>query len=363
MTPLAPAHPLHSALLGWGLAAAVTLILAEPVRRAARRRGIVSGRSAERAGPGGVPLLGGAAVLAGLALGGWLACRADAGPRPWAPLAGLLAGLALLGLADDLRPLRVGLRLGLELGGSLLALSLALLPFLNGPVQFLPWAAVAAGAPALVFAANAFNMADNADGLAAGTGCLSFLGLGLALSASGRPAEAAWAWAASGALAGFLAWNRPPARLYLGDLGSLPLGALLALGLAAAGDAALGRPAATATPGASLAASAVDPARLIAVAGSLALIAGYLLFDPLYAILGRLCRGTHPWRGGRDHPSHDLAAALGGWPRALGRLLLAQALSVACGVPVLIDRAPALLLAPGLATWAILAVAARRGAR
>lgn len=84
-----------------------------------------------------------------------------------------------------------------------------------------------------VFAAesNATNLTDGVDGLAAGTGAIAFLGLGAILGWENP--DLAWFCACmSGACLGFLAHNRNPATVFMGDTGSLALGgALAAVGL------------------------------------------------------------------------------------------------------------------------------------
>jgi phospho-N-acetylmuramoyl-pentapeptide-transferase len=77
---------------------------------------------------------------------------------------------------------------------------------------------------------NATNLTDGLDGLAAGVGAIVFLGLGLQLMLrgnSGDPALAGFCSALAGAWLGFLLHNRNPARIFMGDTGSLAMGAAL----------------------------------------------------------------------------------------------------------------------------------------
>ena len=77
---------------------------------------------------------------------------------------------------------------------------------------------------------NATNLTDGLDGLAAGCGSVVFTGLGLQLMLRGNqgdPALAAFCLAMAGCWLGFLAHNRNPARLFMGDTGSLAMGAAL----------------------------------------------------------------------------------------------------------------------------------------
>nr|WP_263858305.1 phospho-N-acetylmuramoyl-pentapeptide-transferase [Waterburya agarophytonicola] len=78
---------------------------------------------------------------------------------------------------------------------------------------------------------NATNLTDGVDGLAAGTGAISFLGLGAIISVD-SPDLALFCACFSGACLGFLVHNRNPATVFMGDTGSLALGgALAAVGL------------------------------------------------------------------------------------------------------------------------------------
>jgi phospho-N-acetylmuramoyl-pentapeptide-transferase len=77
---------------------------------------------------------------------------------------------------------------------------------------------------------NATNLTDGLDGLAAGCGAIVFSGLGLQLMLRGNdgdPALAAFCLAMAGCWLGFLSQNRHPARVFMGDTGSLAMGAAL----------------------------------------------------------------------------------------------------------------------------------------
>ena len=81
----------------------------------------------------------------------------------------------------------------------------------------------------IVAITNALNLIDGLDGLAAGTGAIAATALSLVCLAEGRH-DAAGVWAAlGGGLAGFLAYNFPPASIFLGDTGSLLVGYTMAI--------------------------------------------------------------------------------------------------------------------------------------
>jgi phospho-N-acetylmuramoyl-pentapeptide-transferase len=157
--------------------------------------------------------------------------------------AGLLVLLALLsggvlGFLDDWRAIRGGRNLGLRareklfvqiltgavLGaiGVMLGFDLQLVPF--GAGAHLGWWMVPLGAIAFTAGTNAFNLTDGSDGLAGGTGVVAFLALGLLAYWSGRAPAATEPLVLAGSLAGFLFYNIFPARVFMGDTGSLGMG-------------------------------------------------------------------------------------------------------------------------------------------
>ncbi|MBV5257915.1 phospho-N-acetylmuramoyl-pentapeptide-transferase [Synechococcus moorigangaii CMS01] len=98
---------------------------------------------------------------------------------------------------------------------------------LSLPLGFLFWALAGF---ALVAESNATNLTDGVDGLAGGTGAIAFLGVA-ALALPDHPGVSLLCACLSGACLGFIYHNRNPAKVFMGDTGSLALGG----GLAAAG--------------------------------------------------------------------------------------------------------------------------------
>ncbi len=224
---------------------------------------------------------------------------------------GLLAGLAavhVLGLYDDRRALPALPKLLVQL-----AVALALVAWCDMRVLHLLNAYGPAGV-ALSYAAsvvwitvivNAMNFLDNMDGLAAGVG-LIIAGLYLAATLiGGQWFVAALAALLVGALAGFLVWNLPPARLYLGDGGSLVLGLMLAcISVRTTYFDAL-PPGAGPPP----AAADVDPSAQGAQWYGLlmpVLVMAIPLYDFLSVTVIRLLTGQSPFRGDHNHFSHRL---------------------------------------------------------
>jgi UDP-GlcNAc:undecaprenyl-phosphate/decaprenyl-phosphate GlcNAc-1-phosphate transferase len=80
----------------------------------------------------------------------------------------------------------------------------------------------------IVGISNAMNLVDGVDGLAGGIACLAALATGIVAVLQGTPSTAVLAVTLFGAVAGFLIYNFPPARIFMGDSGSLLLGFTLA---------------------------------------------------------------------------------------------------------------------------------------
>jgi len=146
---------------------------------------------------------------------------------PGTPLVWLLAwGLvAAISLVDDFR----GVHPIYRLAGHLAA-AVAIAVEIVGAGSALPAVAthVTVGVIALgvVWAANLYNFMDGSDGLAAAMGAGGFAAYGLAAWQAGAPATAYFALAA--AMVPFFALNVPPARMFMGDIGAVPLGFLAA---------------------------------------------------------------------------------------------------------------------------------------
>lgn len=162
-----------------------------------------------------IPRIGGVAVTAGIAVG-WMMIFNQI--PPWLLTAVLL--LALISLADDVRELPVLFRLFVHF----LAVSSVLLFYVGVQEQGLLMAILII--VSLAWMTNLFNFMDGADGLAGGMALFGFGCYGLAALAEGDAGMAALAFAVAAASSGFLVYNFPPAKLFLGDCGSIPLGFL-----------------------------------------------------------------------------------------------------------------------------------------
>ncbi|HSR64110.1 MAG TPA: hypothetical protein VLM17_00690, partial [Xanthomonadaceae bacterium] len=190
-------------------------------------------------------------------------------------IVGGLALVAAVGWIDDHRPLSPWLRL---LAHALSAAGLGFGMFATG--TGLPFALV--GAAAALVLTNVWNFMDGIDAIAASQALL--VALACALYAGGGPV-AWWALALAAACAGFLPFNLPPARIFLGDVGSGALGFLLAALIAAAG------------------------ARRPADAPLLLLPLSAFLVDATLTLARRIWRGERWWLPHAQHAYQGLARA------------------------------------------------------
>ena len=165
-----------------------------------------------------VPRTGGIAIAGGVAAACLLA---------WPGLPVILAAAALLGaasFADDIVDLPTLARLALHLGAAAAALLFEL--DVGGALLFVVLARALAGTT------NLYNFMDGADGLAGGMAVFGFGAYALAALVFGALTLAALCASLAAASAAFLVFNWHPARLFMGDVGSVPLGFLAgALGL------------------------------------------------------------------------------------------------------------------------------------
>jgi Fuc2NAc and GlcNAc transferase len=171
---------------------------------------------------------GGAALIPAFALGLLLAVPRYGGwPAEYVTLAVAALCLMLVGMLDDLRGLSVGLRMALYGAICLTAASILLAPVAGGPPGTV--LLVALTGLGMLWLLNLYNFMDGIDGLAALQCCLACSGAALLSWAGGaRDNYVLFCLLLAASHLGFLAWNWPPARLFMGDAGSIPTGFLLA---------------------------------------------------------------------------------------------------------------------------------------
>ena len=244
-----------------------------------------------------VPRTGGIALLAGAA-----ASLAFGATALWLPLA-LAAALAVLSFADDLRGLPTALRLA-----SHLAAAGIIVWYLMSPMQPL---ALVILALAVAWITNLYNFMDGSDGLAGGMALIGFGAYAAAAALAGHAPLAALSVALAAASGAFLLLNFPPARIFLGDAGAVPLGFLAAsLGLVGWRD------------------------DLWPLWFPLVVFAPFI-GDATLTLLRRLARGERVWRAHREHYYQRLVR-MGAGHR--GTALTGYGLMLACSAAALYAR-------------------------
>ena len=291
------------------LAFAASLVLTPIFIRVARLTGYLDHPDPRKSHSEPTPLLGGVAVAGALLLAPILARAFFAVPIVL-PRPGFFAGAALslaLGLLDDRRPMPP---LG-KLAGQLAA---ALCLVLWGPrVDWIlgnPVALVGAiiGVTALLNAINFLDAMDGIVGAVVPITAAGFVAIGILY---GAPVDLVLAWGLVGAGAGFLVYNAPPARIFLGDAGSHLLGFMLA----------------------ALALQSLQGTPTLPHLSAVALLLAYPLFDVIFVILDRVAGGRAIYVGGVDHTTHRLGRRYGKWG-ALGIVVVAVTINVCLGTLV-----------------------------
>ena len=236
-----------------------------------------------------VPYLGGVAIALGTVLVSFSAIVLKDSSLESIGLASSVLVPAILisamGLWDDLRGLQPWPRLIAQTSvGTAMALILIATDtmgfalgnqFLNAAVSIF-W---------IVGITNSINFFDNLDGGAAGTVAIASFFLFLIANSEGQILVSALAIVVCGSTAGFLLWNKSPAKIYMGDAGALFLGIVMGV-LTIRLDPGV-KPQAL---------SLVIPIALLAIP----------ILDTTVAVTSRLYRGISPFTGGRDHLSHRL---------------------------------------------------------
>lgn len=252
------------------------------------------------------PRGGGLAVIAAILLV-WAALAAARIVEPRVVLIGLSAtGLAVVSWIDDRRGLAPVIRLFAQ--AAAVALGVFALPAGGGVLKPLlgSIAALVLAALAWLWFVNLFNFMDGIDGLAGGEAAAIGIGLALiaAIGAGLDPGLAALAGAVVGAAIGFLVWNWAPARVFLGDVGSVPLGYVLGFLLLGAGLSGHWR------------AALILPA--------------YFLADASLTLARRLLRGERIWVAHREHLYQRAVQRGLGHAGVSGRVLVADGGLVLC---------------------------------
>ena len=198
-----------------------TLALTPVAGRLAGRFDVMDHPGAHKTHLGPTPYLGGVAVAAGLLVIGWLSAGANG--QLLVVVGGALV-LGFVGLLDDVQPVSPWIRLAYQV---VAAISLWLVGVRAG-VFDAAWIDLPITVLWVVAVTNAFNFIDNMDGIAAGVATASALGIAAIAGHNGDYLVTSLALATAGAALGFLRYNIPPAKIFLGDAGSMLLGFMVA---------------------------------------------------------------------------------------------------------------------------------------
>ena len=244
------------------------------------------------------PYLGGTAVLFGFLVAA--ALFGDA-LSTYLTVVACAVGLAIVGTLDDRLGLMVAPRLAAHVAAAV-ALWWAGLGWDLFPGDAADLMLTVVWVVALI---NAFNLMDNLDGAAGTVASVCAAGTAALAAIQGDAVLAAFALAISGACAGFLPHNLArPARIFLGDGGSTPVGFLVAAAIIAIPDGVL------------------DWTTLLASAP----LVGIPIFDTALVVVSRRRRGARILAGARDHVTHRLVTVVRS-PRRVALVLgVAQAL-------------------------------------
>jgi UDP-GlcNAc:undecaprenyl-phosphate GlcNAc-1-phosphate transferase len=294
----------------------------------AHRRGWVARPREDRWHTRPTALLGGIAIYLATMVPAVLLLHWD---RALVGLAAAASGIFVLGLIDDLRRLSPPVKMmGQAIATCVLLATGTRLGFVEPPLL---------GAALTVFwvigVTNAMNLLDNMDGLAAGVATIAAFTIFACLITGGMAALALLALFVAGACLGFLLFNFSPARIFMGDCGSMFLGFTIS---------------AVALTGSTRLASNTLLALIVPVA-----VLAVPIFDTTLVTVVRRLNGRPVSQGGKDHTSHRLVA-LGLSER--GTVLLLYAASGLFGVFALLSQRLGLEVVLALAALMFLALAA-----
>ena len=217
-----PSYPTYQAFLGLGIAAAIALLLMPWWIKLLKVEGI--GQQVRADGPKrhlvtqGTPTMGGVVILVAISLTCLLM-----GKLTTELVLVLLATLAtgVLGLIDDLTSVTHGRSLGLTPHAKMIGLTIIC-------VLSFPWLYIVFCWLMIAGLSNAVNLTDGLDGLAGGTSMIAMLAMAAMAFLHGDVNLSIFCTACAGACLGFLWFNCYPASIFMGDTGSLALGAAFA---------------------------------------------------------------------------------------------------------------------------------------
>jgi UDP-N-acetylmuramyl pentapeptide phosphotransferase/UDP-N-acetylglucosamine-1-phosphate transferase len=251
---------------------------------------------------------------------GALPVAAWAGDPPLRVFVACAAALALVSFLDDIRSLPIQVRLPAHLAAAAVAV-------LTLGISQLGVAGALIAVLCIAWMANLFNFMDGADGLAGGMAAIGFGALAVAAARAGAQPLVLACCAIASASAGFLLHNFPPARVFLGDAGSVPLGFLA--GCIGVYGAALG----------------VWPPWLPV------LVFSPFIVDATFTLARRAWRREPVWRAHRSHLYQRLV--LSGWSHRRLALAAYALMAAAATSALLAQRQEAMVQCGIIAVWVV----------
>jgi UDP-GlcNAc:undecaprenyl-phosphate GlcNAc-1-phosphate transferase len=281
-----------------------TVLCVPLVRRLATRRGYTAVPRKERWHICPTPTLGGLAIFVGFLLPVLLLTPNLLSALPFFII---VTQMFVVGLYDDVRHINPATKLI----GQIISAATAI--FFGYSLNFFTWAPLDALLTAIwiVGLTNSLNLLDNMDGLAGGIALIAALYLAFLFTQHGDAQHVVLALALAGALSGFLLHNFYPASIFMGDAGSLFLGAALSLLTVHANG------------------QASNILSLVAIPTCILLVP---ILDTALVTVTRLLRGQRISQGGRDHASHRLVILGLSEPQAVLLLYLMATIAGASAV-------------------------------
>jgi len=268
-----------------------TMLLIPPLIRLAVKINAMDDPGQRKLHESPVPLLGGVAIVLAFVVASVLLVSTE--PLMRAFLAGILI-IALIGLADDLWHFRPLFKFTGEIIASLVFLVFSttalhsLGDLLGGGVVTTGRYALAVSVFCMIGVMNAMNMADGLDGLAGGISLIACVFLAWFSLLSGQTFLTSLLVALAGCLVGFLYYNRYPAKVFMGDTGSLVLGYVLSI----------------------ICILMVEnrTVRVSVAPVSMAIIMGLPIVDTILVMTNRIVHGRSPFAADNTHLHHRLMA-------------------------------------------------------
>ena len=328
-----------------GVAFILAVVLTEAMRRIALKYRLMDRPGRGKAHGNATPYLGGVAIVV-TAVAAWAIVTPTPDPQV---LTLIVTGIfvAMLGLIDDVRPSRVSVRLLVEfLAAGTVVASGARAGIIGAVPGVGDWPDTVFTVLWIVLVTNSFNLLDNSDGAAGSIAAMTAAAMAVLSFETGWTSIAIFELAISASCAGFLVHNWPPARIFMGDAGSLFLGFVIS------GSAVLIFGAQN---------GALPSVSWTVRAANLLLLTFVATVDTGIVIVSRCRAGRPVTQGGADHTSHRLRAL--GMRTAQATMLLFAVAGISGALVLLVSLGMlpgAVALVAVLTTGAILVMIAQR---